>query len=56
MRGFVDMGRALGTLERHWGLRKGHMDFEGVWGTLIRPSGILGRHWGVWGALEMWEL
>lgn len=44
MGGFVDMGSALGTLERLWGLRVGHTDFEGALGTLGRPLGILGRH------------
>lgn len=52
--GFGNMGRALGTLGRLWGLRGGHTDFGGALGTLGRPLGILGRHWGVWGALGTW--
>lgn len=50
------MGRALGTLERHWELRGGHMDFKGALGTLGRPLGILGRHWGVCRALGTWRV
>lgn len=54
-------GRVLWAREgfsEHWRgfgeLRGGHTDFRGALGTLGRPLGIVGRHWGLWEALGTW--